>query len=230
MIFLFLFGCCVEDMIGRLRFLAYYLMAGIVAELVFIATLPEHFTSPDPMCGASGAISGCMGMYLLLRADAKIEFKYLFWFLYFRVGEFEIPAWVAIAFWFVTNLFWMTIGYLSDNQTDGVAFGAHVGGLLAGLALISVYKVIVKYHPESVSGPDGEQVSAVAVTAQARPASVSETPALYVYEAGKQSGPFTLSQVQAMLACGALDKDALYWSEGMRDWQNVEELAGRPLL
>ncbi len=89
MLFLFLFGSCVEDMIGRLRFLSFYLVAGLVAEIVFVAMTPEHFSSEIPMGGASGAIMGCQGMYLLLRANAEIEFKYFIWiFVYVRAGEF----------------------------------------------------------------------------------------------------------------------------------------------
>ena len=84
MIFLFLFGSCVEDMIGRLRFVIFYLPGGFVAEFVYIAMSPEHFMSPHPMGGASGAISACMGMYLLLRADADIEFKYFYFFFFVR--------------------------------------------------------------------------------------------------------------------------------------------------
>ncbi len=106
MIFLFLFGSCVEDLVGRARFAIFYLLSGLVAELVYITMLPEHFASPIPMGGASGAISGCMGMYLLLRADAEIEFKYFLWFFVVKAGEFEVPAWIAISFWFAKDLLW----------------------------------------------------------------------------------------------------------------------------
>src|SRR5271170_4245019 len=97
MIFLFLFGSCVEDIIGRLLFAIYYLAGGLVAEFAYVAMTPEHFVSTVPMGGASGAISACMGMYLLLRANADIEFKYFAWwfFIYMRAGEFEVPAWMA---------------------------------------------------------------------------------------------------------------------------------------
>ena len=78
MIFLFLFGSCVEDMIGRLRFTIFYVVGGLIAEFAYMAMSPAHFRSMVPMGGASGAISACMGMYLLLRADADIEFKYFF--------------------------------------------------------------------------------------------------------------------------------------------------------
>jgi membrane associated rhomboid family serine protease len=95
MLFLFLFGSCVEDIIGRWRFAGFYLAGGLIAEIAYIAMSPQHFRSEIPMGGASGAISTCMGMYLLLRADVNIEFKYFFWFflIYLRAGEFEIPAW-----------------------------------------------------------------------------------------------------------------------------------------
>lgn len=232
MIFLFLFGCCVEDMIGRGRFLAYYLVGGLVAELAFIALSPEHFASMTPMGGASGAISACMGMYLLLRADAGIEFKYWYFFLFFGAigsGEFSVPSWLAISFWFLNDLFWMVLGYYSNGSGGGVAFGAHVGGLLAGLALIGIYKMVAKSSTEPAADFDSVPVSATAAAAAASPSCPSETPAIFLCEAGKQSGPFTLSQIQAMLSCGSLGKDALYWSEGMAEWQNVMELSSQPI-
>jgi len=230
MIFLFLFGCCVEDMIGRGRFLAYYLVGGLVAELAYIAMSPAHFTSIIPMGGASGAISACIGMYLLLRAHTRIEFKYFYWLFFVAIGSggFELPAWVAITFWFLNDLFWMVIGFFSDQQGGGVAFGAHVGGLLMGLALIGIYKMVARGREGRAADSGIAPVSAMAAEAAASPSSASETPAIYLYEAGKQSGPFTLSQIQAMLSCGSLGRDALYWSVGMTEWQNVMELSSHP--
>jgi len=229
MIFLFLFGCCVEDMIGRARFLAYYLVGGLVAELAYITVSPTHFTSMIPMGGASGAISACMGMYLLLRADAKIEFKYFYWLFFVAIGSggFELAAWVAITFWFLKDVFWMVIGYFSDHQGGGIAFGAHVGGLLMGLALIGIYKMVAKGR--AGPGADLEVAPVPAPVAPAGPVSAGETPAIYLYEGGKQSGPYTLSQIQAMLSCGSLGKDALYWSAGMAEWQSAMELSSHPL-
>jgi membrane associated rhomboid family serine protease len=229
MIFLFLFGCCVEDMIGRARFLAYYLVGGLVAELAFIAMSPTHFASMIPMGGASGAITGCMGMYLLLRADADIEFKYWYFILFFGAigsGEFEVPAWVAITLWFLKDLFWMVFGLYASEGGGGVAFGAHVGGFLAGLALIGIYKMVSKSSAEPVADLVVAPVHAMAAV---RPTSTSETPAIYPYDGSNQSGPFTLSQIQAMLACGSIGKEALYWSDGMTEWENVTDLSGQPL-
>jgi membrane associated rhomboid family serine protease len=142
MIFLFLFGCCVEDMIGRGRFLLFYLLGGFAAELVYIATLPMHFASLVPMGGASGAISACMGMFLWLRADVEIEFLYFTWFFRIKGGRFEAPAWMAIGCWFLKDLVWMILGMMYPHLfRSGVAFGAHIGGMLAGLGLLALFRI-----------------------------------------------------------------------------------------
>src|ERR1700744_1746678 len=127
-------------MIGRVRFTIFYLLGGLIAEIVYIAMSSDHFGSEIPMGGASGAISACMGMYLLLRAGANIEFKYFFWFflIYVRAGEFEIPAWVAIGIYFVLDLIGAVLGMLSPDHGGGVAFGAHIGGLLGGVGLMDL--------------------------------------------------------------------------------------------
>jgi len=234
MLFLFLFGSCVEDIIGRWRFLGYYLAGGFIAELTYIAMTPDHFASMIPMGGASGAISACMGMYLLLRAEAAIEFKYFLWlfFVYARAGEFEIPAWVAITFWFLKDLFWAVLGMVLHERGGGVAFGAHVGGLLGGLALVCLYKWIGRPREKSSAKPalilDPVTILAPAAPQYQPAETTGETPTIYLYEAGEQSGPFTLSQIQAALSSGAIGADAVYWSDGMTGWQSVSDLAGGP--
>ena len=231
MIFLFLFGSCVEDIIGRLRFVIFYLAGGLVAEFVFIAMSPEHFMSVRPMGGASGAISACMGMYLLLRAGADIEFKYFFWFIYVRAGEFEIPAWMAITFWFGKDLFWALLG-MNSKSGGGVAFGAHVGGFLGGFALIAVYKWIVKPRENSESEPDliiDPVPALIAASAERQKVSMNETPTIFLHNGSEQSGPFTLAQIQSKLSCGEITRDAQYWSEGLTEWQSVLDLASHPL-
>ncbi|MGA3267506.1 MAG: rhomboid family intramembrane serine protease [Verrucomicrobiota bacterium] len=228
MIFLFLFGACVEDIIGRWRFLAFYLIGGLVAEFVYIATSPAHFASEIPMGGASGAISACMGMYLLLRTSSKIEFKYFYWLFLFAAGsgEFDLAAWVAITFWFLNDLLWTVVGMFNHQMAGGVAFGAHVGGLLAGLALVGVTKIVPRKRPR-IPADFGIRVVQ-------RPApvsvSVSETPTIYLLDRGEQSGPFTLAQIQAMLASGSINQDAWYWSEGLDEWQKVTDLSGQPTV
>lgn len=231
MIFLFLFGSCVEDIIGSWRFLVYYLAGGLAAELAYIALTPDHFASTIPMGGASGAISTCMGMYLLLRADADIEFKYFYFFLFFGAnsGDFSLPAWVAISFWFLKDLLWAVLGFFSQHVGGGVAFGAHVGGFLAGLGLIGAYKIIERMRGKTAAvkivkpGP-----IRVAVPAR-REISPAETPTIYLYDGVTQSGPFTMFQIEQMLALGSLSRDTLYWSEGMTDWANVLELSDRTI-
>lgn len=233
MIFLFLFGCCVEDLIGRARFAVFYLAGGLVAELAYIAFTPQHFSSSIPMGGASGAISACMGMYLLLRAGADIEFKYFYWFLfaYIGAGEFSIPAWMAISFWFLKDLFWMALEYFTHHTGGGTAFGAHVGGLLAGLGLVAAYRWIGKRH-EPAEEEEEEFIASPALATAAIPqpqlAHTSETPTIFLHDGYQQTGPFTLSQVQGMLHRGEVSLELKYWCEGLDGWQNVAELSDQP--
>lgn len=236
MIFLFLFGACVEDLIGRARFLIFYLLGGLAAELVYIAMTPEHFASEIPMGGASGAISACMGMYLLLRANADIEFKYFFWFIVIKAGEFEIPAWMAITFWFGKDLLWAVLGMMSEHRGGGVAFGAHIGGFLGGLALIAIYKWFIRLRemndPETVQPHhiiDPTKIISIASPSIIMSSATSETPTIFLFDGMAQTGPFTLTQVQTKLQHGEISRDMQYWSEGMTAWESVVDLAGSPL-
>lgn len=236
MIFLFLFGSCVEDMIGRLRFAVFYLVGGLVADVMLIAMTPGHFHSMIPSGGASGAISACMGMYLLLRADAEIEFKYFFWlYVYVRAGEFAIPAWVAILFWFGKDLFFGALNLLLGNSGGGVGFGAHVGGFLGGLALVAAYRWLGRPREEDPAPARPRLLidpAAVLAPARVTAASVpvtSETPTIFLHDGQRQTGPFTLTAVQAMLQRGEISREASYWSEGMTGWESVVDLAGQPI-
>jgi membrane associated rhomboid family serine protease len=224
MIYLFLFGCCVEDLIGRGRFLSFYLVGGLVAELVYIAASPDHFASEIPMGGASGAISACLGGYLLLRAGADIDFRY-FGLILLRPfsGEFSLPAWLVISFWFLKDLFFAALSYYMAKGHGGVAFGAHVGGFVAGLALVALHKAIGKKQPEEPRKPMRVRLPAAV---QALPETHNETPTIFLYEADAQAGPFNLYQVQNMLSLGSVTPETLYWSEGMTEWRSVAELAG----
>ena len=232
MIFLFLFGSCVEDLIGRARFAAFYLLSGFIAEFAYIAMLPEHFNSLVYLGGASGAISGCMGMYLLLRANAEIEFKYFFWFIVIKAGEFEVPAWVAISFWFGKDLLSAVLDMVYGHKGGGVAFGAHVGGTLGGLALISITQWIDRSRaaaetedtkPGLILDPAKFLVPAK-ISAQPHPVG-NEIPTIFIYDGVAETGPFTLTQIQLKLMHGEINRDAQYWSEGMTAWQSVMELS-----
>jgi membrane associated rhomboid family serine protease len=230
MLYLFLFGCCVEDIIGRWRFATLYLLSGLVAELAYIAGTPEHFLSEIPMGGASGAISACMGAYLLLRARVKIDFKY-FALIFFRVfsGDFSMAAWIVITFWFLKDVFFAVLSYYVSEGGGGVAFGAHVGGFLAGMGMIGLHKLLppqgegkkTKHGPMRVTVRKATPVAAARVPA----AMETEQPTLFVYQGETQYGPYNLFQIQQMMADGSVTPEAQYWSEGMTEWRSIAELA-----
>jgi len=227
MLYLFLFGCCVEDMIGRWRFLALYLLSGIGANLAYIVLTPDHFTSEIPICGASGAISACMGAYLFLRSNVDIDFKYFgFFFFRFFAGEFSLAAWIVISFWFLKDLAFAALSYYSDHKGGGVAFGAHVGGFLLGAGILGVYKLLPARKPQPKPTPMRVHLPASAAQPDPADAQTAE-PTLYIYQADTQYGPYNRFQIRQMLAEGSVTADALYWNEGMPDWRAVAELAPR---
>jgi membrane associated rhomboid family serine protease len=127
-LFLLVFGRAVEDSMGRGRFLAFYLLCGLAAATLHVATSP---TSPVPMVGASGAISGVMGGYLLLYPRTRVK---LFWGFFI----FPIPAYIVLALWFAEQLLGLIpqLVSLSPEVSSGVAFFAHIGGFVAGLASV----------------------------------------------------------------------------------------------
>ena len=244
MVYLFLFGACVEDLIGRVRFVVFYLLCGVAADFAHIAVAPDHFASEIALGGASGAISGCIGGFLLLLAKTRIEFKWVFMFmLRFWNGEFFLPAWLVISFWFLEDFVSMVVTSAVKTGGGGVAFAAHVGGTLLGVSLMSVQKLWMKYHPEAEEEEEAELVVAPAaapvVTRMAPPASApvvristrkaaapvaEELPTVYLLRGEEQSGPFTYAEISQMFAAQNLASDALYWQEGMPEWRSVEEL------
>ncbi len=127
MLFLWIFGDNLEDQLGPLRFLLFYLAAGTGAALAQIAADPG---SGIPMVGASGAIAGVMGGYLLLFPRARVDVLFFF-LIFFRI--FAIPAWAVLGFWFASQV---VAGMATPIDLGGVAYWAHVGGFVAGLLLI----------------------------------------------------------------------------------------------
>ncbi len=126
MLFLYIFGDNVEDEMGHLPFLGFYLGTGIIAGLIHIGSAPGSMV---PTVGASGAIAGVMGGYLLLFPKARVDILLIF-IVFFKV--FPIPAWIMLALWFGLQF----LGGLGSNPNDGgVAYWAHAGGFIAGLAL-----------------------------------------------------------------------------------------------
>ena len=131
-LFLWVFGNNVEDSMGRLRFLVFYLLCGLFAAAAQIVADPD---AAVPMVGASGAISGVMGAYLLLYPRVRVNMLFGFFII-------PMPAWVVLVWWFVLQL----IGALPDlagierEVAGGVAVMAHVGGFVAGLLLVKPFE------------------------------------------------------------------------------------------
>ena len=126
MLFLWIFGDNLEDSLGHVGFLTFYLLSGIAAGLMQIAIAPY---STVPIVGASGAIAGVMGGYLLLFPRARIDVL-LILIIYFRV--FTISAWIVLGVWFGLPLF---NGSADSGSGGGVAYWAHIGGFVAGAVL-----------------------------------------------------------------------------------------------
>jgi membrane associated rhomboid family serine protease len=131
--FLWLFGNNIEDSMTRPRFLAFYLLTGLAAALAQVAADPS---SAVPMVGASGAISGVMGAYLVLFPRVRV---FTILPLGFFITTVALPAWAMLLYW----AFLQFAGGLTSifaEQTGGVAFWAHLGGFIAGVVLIKVFE------------------------------------------------------------------------------------------
>jgi membrane associated rhomboid family serine protease len=134
MLYLWIFGNNVEEFLGPIRFLLFYLACGLAASLLQVAFSPN---SKVPMIGASGAIAGLLGAYLILYPTARVKTLI---FLVFYITIISVPAWIILSLWFVLQLANVGLG-------GGVAWFAHVGGFLAGAALVlSRKKKRLKLH------------------------------------------------------------------------------------
>lgn len=138
MLFLWIFGDNIEDRLGHVRYLIFYLLCGVLASLAHVfataAFAGDESSLLVPSLGASGAISGVLGGYILLHPSRRVT-VFLFRFLT------EVPAWVAIGIWFAFQLI-SGIGMLGPgSKQGGVAYAAHVGGFVAGLVLIKFFDI-----------------------------------------------------------------------------------------
>ena len=136
MLFLWIFGDNIEDRLGHVKYLIFYLLCGVVASLAHVFTTGVFATSENallvPSLGASGAISGVLGAYILLHPKRRVT-VILFRFLT------DVPAYVAIGIWFAFQLISGLGMFGGGSQSGGVAYAAHVGGFLAGLVLIKFF-------------------------------------------------------------------------------------------
>ncbi|EPX80820.1 rhomboid family intramembrane serine protease [Litoreibacter arenae] len=127
MLFLWIFGDNLEDQMGHVGFALFYLAAGVGADLVQLLADPY---SPVPVVGASGAIAGVMGGYLLLFPRAKVDIIFIF-VIFFKI--FPVPAWAMLGIWFGLQVFNGVANFGADGV--GVAYWAHAGGFVIGLLL-----------------------------------------------------------------------------------------------
>jgi membrane associated rhomboid family serine protease len=136
MLFLYVFGDNVEDAFGHLRYLMFYVVCGLIADFAHILSITNSANLLIPTLGASGAISGVMGAYILLYPRARIETLILTFF----ITVVSIPAVFFIGFWFLLQLLYTWLD-ISGN----VAYWAHIGGFVAGMILSLIARKKRKY-------------------------------------------------------------------------------------
>ena len=131
MLFLWIYGNNIEDAMGHIKFLFFYLFCGLAAALLQALVTPD---SNIPMIGASGAVSGVLSAYLFLYPKAKVSTLI---FIFFFITVIRIPAGILILIWFATQLI---NANLTDPNSPGVAWFAHIGGFLMGILLLPFLK------------------------------------------------------------------------------------------
>ena len=132
MLYLWIFGNNIEDALGHLRFLIFYLICGLAAALLQVALSPY---STIPMLGASGAIAGVLGAYLVLFPRARVVTLVIFFF----VQVVYLPASVVLGLWFALQLINGLVFASGMTPGGGVAYGAHIGGFIAGMAMVYLF-------------------------------------------------------------------------------------------
>ena len=141
MLYLFVFGDNIENSMGHIRYLFFYLLCGLGANgLEIFTSVGSHV----PGLGASGAIAGVLAAYLVLYPTSRVGTLIPIGFIFFPV---RLPAWVLIGFWFALQLIdgLVTLSAKTTNVSGGVAYWAHVGGFITGLILVWLFR-----HPERV--------------------------------------------------------------------------------
>ena len=135
MLYLWVFGDNIEDKLGHLRFICFYLICGLAASALHIYLDPQ---SPVPTIGASGAISGILGAYLILFPKAKVV-TLIPIFIFIQMAE--LPAFLILGLWFVLQFFngLLSLGYNTAGM-GGVAWWAHIGGFVAGLVFVLPFR------------------------------------------------------------------------------------------
>ena len=140
MLFLWIFGNNIEDAMGKVRFFVFYILSGLAA--TGLQTVVTLMAAPDaagaiPNLGASGAISGVLGAYLLLLPTARVRVLVFFFFILF----WEVPAFLFLGFWFLFQLWDGGFSLLHPDAGGGVAFFAHIGGFVFGLLTVRLFAI-----------------------------------------------------------------------------------------
>ena len=130
--FLWIFGNNIEEAMGHLRYFAFYIICGLLASIGNILAYPD---STIPTIGASGAIAGAMGAYIMLYPRARV---WTLIFIIFFIKLMYIPAWIVLGFWIVLQF--LNGSMAGAQNAGGVAFWAHVGGFIAGILLVGLFK------------------------------------------------------------------------------------------
>ena len=146
-LFFWVFGNNIEDSLGHFRFLVFYLVCGLAAAFAHVISQPA---SPLPTVGASGAISGVLGAYLVLYPKVRVRMLFFF-IIFFKI--IPIPAWLVLLWWF----FWQLVAALpelarGEDLKGGVAVWAHVGGFVAGVLLVKLFEnrhLVVRRAPST---------------------------------------------------------------------------------
>ena len=221
LVYLFLFGACIEDLLGRGRYVAFYLGGGLLANLAQVV-LTTGADAEIPIVGASGAISACIGAFLVVLPRTQINFRYFGWF-FIKVfnGEFWIKAWIVIVIWFLLDF----VSLVLDEGGGGVAFGAHVGGTIAGALAMLALRRSLRDEPENEPDPGPPKSSGPVrvVAPEPRQVAAVEPETIFVSIAGEQQGPYSASALRTMVDAGSITLDSHYWREGMAEWRPLAE-------
>jgi membrane associated rhomboid family serine protease len=145
--FLWIFGDNIENDLGRVRYIIFYLLCGLLASLAHVLTNASGAASLIPCLGASGAISGVMGGYLVLHPRRQVTV------LLFRFIT-QVPGFVAVGLWFVFQV--VSSLQVLGGSGDGVAYGAHIGGFIAGAALVKIFTIGLPHNKPLTETYDDE--------------------------------------------------------------------------
>jgi len=148
MLFLFVFGCAVEDLVGWWRFLLIYFVSGWIGTAAFVITAPSRTAL---LIGASGAISGILGAHLVLLPKNRVTV--LWWIVPhpFYVRLLTMPAWLVVGVWVAGQILFVLI----SGTEGGVAYAAHLGGIAAGAVLALLIRRLLPFEPRATATFDG---------------------------------------------------------------------------